>query len=1070
LLGFDPTVQDKLREAGVRNIRELSELLPRHSETHPTDDPPTVALPGELQRQLERALPESIHETVYRAQALRGEIDPEYQAFETPPTLPDKGWIPLPDDRRDGWGDLDESEPGELIHVGLFVRPDMAIDRVAALGACVYAKAYDEYITISEVIDAVPDDPTRADDVEGDLFEEFLTQLFETVETVASTIGDPEASVIHCYTYSDHEAEFLAEGLDRHVDTLPEARAMRSLCSLDHRGHTDIDQSMISPIQPIITDHFALTYPSQGLLAVADQFVSGWNLNTFDPLDGHPDDQLLRGIFREQFLNESVQYLEADPGIRLHLGDDRLSESDAAEAVSGEVSGPDGRYPIRKRSGGQFPLEYIWAVTPNHPDETTPRLTLDTVEEWGDDGDTDELEEVISRFYYRTNNHDEPLQRRDVEYLIERLSHTLVRVVESIPNKNAYHPKERVDTTILAEFELPVENLPEAARDYLRIEHDNSRSETLAHYRQAIRDRARNGRSMPIRCTDIEQQDDGSVTITGNLAYDVLFDDAEAVTQIARQTRLRSTDGPGSGSWRVLTGMQPTAPASQAGDVRTATPSDAVESDAAARTISGIDAITTTTSVTDTEPPVELTVDDAEHIKHSPPVLVDEFDPEAGTITLRTFDHRFTKRYREFRVDHCGWESPDRTNLDDSDAPRADPDEHVADREPVSIETGALYMLDPMVDNFGSQKADNALSAPTIDHNVLWQHLQAIRQGERPHDDVETVVDPTGIEAFLDRLADAAECLEPNESQQSFIRAVGRALVPLQGPPGTGKTSGATAPALLGRAYARVHQNESFVGIVVAPSHEAVDAALEGTTTFLDDWRQTEAGLEELDLIRILPSSPPAESDRVDNTTDAVDVTYANYHSDDGEQTLQAVADDMFDSTAASQQLLFTTPATLYRTLGVIAERRDEIDGESAPAAMRYPAGLADVVCIDEASMLDIPQWLLAGSTLTPAGQTLLVGDPQQLSVVSETEWDDLLRKPIEETNAYVSALEYVLWLNERVETAAITPERLTAASTDGGSQQLATQGPPTDEAGTRQSRLSGFLKLESTRHDGGDD
>ena len=107
LLGLDPTIQDKLREAGVRNIRELSELLPRHSETHPTDDPPTVALPGELQRQLEQSLPEPIHETVYRAQALRGEIDPEYQAFETPPTLPDKGWIPLPDDRRDAVDQLD---------------------------------------------------------------------------------------------------------------------------------------------------------------------------------------------------------------------------------------------------------------------------------------------------------------------------------------------------------------------------------------------------------------------------------------------------------------------------------------------------------------------------------------------------------------------------------------------------------------------------------------------------------------------------------------------------------------------------------------------------------------------------------------------------------------------------------------------------------------------------------------------------------------------------------------------------------------------------------------------------
>lgn len=1068
LLGLDPTVQNKLTDAGVANIRELSELLPRHSQTHPTDDPPAVALPSDLQRHLERALPESIHETVYRAQALRGEIDPEYRAFNSPPTLPNKGWIPLPDDRRDGWGNLEEAEPGELIHVGLFVRPDMAIDRVAALGACVYAAGYDEYITIGEVIDAVPDDPTLADDVEGDLFAEFLPQLFDTIETVATALGNSEEAVIHCYTYSDHEAEFLAEGLDRHVETLPQARAMRALCSLDHRGHTDIDQSMISPIQPIINDHFALTYPSQGLLAVADQFVTGWTLNTFDPLDGHPDDQLLRGIFREQLLNESVQYIEADPGIRLHLGEKPLAQSEAAEMASGEVSGPDGRYPIRKRSGGQFPIEYIWAVTPRHPDDTTPRLTPETIDEWSDGGDAAELEEVISRFYYRTNDHQEPLQRRDVEYLIERLSYTLVQVVESIPDKNAYHPKERIDTTSLTDFSLPVETLPEAARDALRIEHDNRSARTLAHYRKPLRDRARNGRSMPIRCTDIEQQADGSLMITGELAYDVLFDDPNAVNRIARQTRLRSSDGSGSGSWRVLTGMQPTTSTSQEDGVPTATASEIAGSDATATTNTISAGITEPTDTS--EPPVELTVDAAEHIKHSPPVLVDEFDPEAGTITLRTFPHRFKKNYSEFRVDHCGWESPAGSNLDDPTIPPGDRDGHVADRDPVWIASGDVYMLDPMVDNLGARKADNALAATNIEHNVLSHHLQAIRQGERPHDDAEPVVDPTGIEAFLDSVGDAAACLNPNKSQKSFIRAVERALVPLQGPPGTGKTSGATAPALLGRAYARAQQDESFVGIVVAPSHEAVDAVLEGTTAFLDDWRQTEEGLGNLELVRILPSSPPTESDCVDATTDAVEVTYANYHSDDGERKLQAVADDIFDSTEATQQLLFATPATLYRTLGIIAEQRGEIDADSAPAAMRYPAGLADVVCIDEASMLDIPRWLLAGSTLKPAGQTLLVGDHRQLSVVSETEWDDLLRKPIEETNAYVSALEYVLQIDEAVGAAATATDRIASAATDGGSQQSPLQQPPADESSTHQSRIPGFLGSDPTQHNGGED
>ena len=1068
LLGLGPSVQDRLQEAGVTDIQELSELFPRQSDTHPTNESPTVGLPGELQRQLEKTLSGSIHETVYRAQALRGEIDPTYQDYNTPPALPDKGWIQLPDDRLDGWGNIDGAEPGKLIHVGLFVRPDTAINRVAALGGCVYAEAYDEYITISEVIDAVPDDTAIADDVEADLFDRFLTQLFDAIETVATAIGNPEESVVHCYTYSDHEIEFLAEGLDRHVDTLPEARGMRALCSLDQRGHTDVDQSMVSAIQPIITDHFALTYPSQGLLAVADQFVSGWTLDTFDPLGEHPDNQALRGIFREQFLNESVPYLDDNPGIRLHLGDGIISRSPAAEAVSRNVSGEDGQYPIRKRSGGQFPLEYIWAVTPRHPEDTTPRLTPETVKEW-DDGDSDELQEVVSRFYYRTSDQQEPLQRLDVEYLIERLSYTLVQVVESIPYKNAYYSKERVDATSLIDFELPVTELPQAARDYLRMEFDNSCERTKAHYRQSLRDRARSGRSMPIRCTDIEHQADGSFTITGELAYDVLFDDAKTASQIARQTRLRSTDGPGSGSWRLITGMESTASATQANGDQTDTVSDATGSDTV-DTTSSADVETVEVISTDTEPPVELTVDDAEEIKHSPPVLVDEFDAEAGIISLRTFSHRFTKNYSEFRVEHCGWDSPEGSNLDNPSIPPADRDGHVADRDPVWIDTGELYMLDPMVDDLGARKADNALLSNTIEHNALWQYLRRIRQGESPQHDAETVVDPTAIEAFLDRLDSAEECLVPNEDQEAFIEAVENALVTLHGPPGTGKTSGATAPALLGRAYGRAQHNESFVGIVVAPSHEAVDAVLNGTAEFLDDWRQTEDGLGELELVRILPSTPPAEADRVDETTASVDVTYANYHSRDGERMLQAVANDMFDSVDASQYLLFATPATLYRTLNILAETRAEIDGDSAPAAMRYPAGLADVVCIDEASMLDIPKWLLAGSTLKPSGQTLLVGDHRQLTTITETEWDETLRKPLEETKAYLSALEYVYWLDETVRDETTVTDPTASASTDGGSRQPTTQQPPTEEETTEQSRLEGFVDIDTAEENASDE
>jgi len=510
----------------------------------------------------------------------------------------------------------------------------------------------------------------------------------------------------------------------------------------------------------------------------------------------------------------------------------------------------------------------------------------------------------------------------------------------------------------------------------------------------------------------------------------------------------------------------------------------------------------------------ELTVEDSEDIKHSPPVLVDEFDTETGTITLKMFGQRLWHKYSEFRVDHCGWESP----TDSSTSVVDDEHKHkpVKERKPVEIKPGEIYMLDPMVDDFGSPKADTALESQTIGHNVLWQHLKAIQNGEATQHNGEAVVDPQAVEAFLETVVESEQCLNLNDDQLSVIQKVNTPLVPLQGPSGTGKTSGATAPALLARAYARAEHDESFVGIVVAPSHNAVDEVLDGTTTFLDGWRQTEDGLEALQMTRILSATPPAAADRVDDTTSAVDVTYANYRSSEGEATLAAVADDIFESatqsTDTSQHLLFTTPTTLYHTLRIIAKTQSAIDGDGAKDAMQHSAGLADVVCVDEASMMDLPQWLLAGSTLKPTGQTLLVGDHRQLPTVTETDWIDTLRKPLTETNAYLSALEYVYWLYDLVSddraddggpdletggghdsgtdgrTAGATAggsgrttrqanneevdDSSPPASTDSGSPQTATQQCPTVEAATRQSAFSHFSSptQQPNQHDGSDE
>lgn len=1005
MLGLNVSTQRSLQEAGLRSLHDVATLCAPQRETTPMDDPPQLTLDADLKRSLEEILPTSIHELILRAQALYSEIEPRYPDFQSPPAIPGNDWVPLPDDRCEGWSNIDSADPGELIHVSLFVRPDSAINRIGVLGACITADAADESITIAEVIEAVPDDETLASTVEADLFERFLTELFDAIEDVATTLCDPEQAVVHCYTFSEHELDALIEALDRHSDRLPHARALRGLCSLDEDGHTSVDQSMITAVQPVVNEYFALQSPSQGLLSVVEQFDSTWNADTLDPQTNRPTEPPLREIFGEQFLDDAVPYLEDDTGIRLHQARGQLAGGPAVDAVNTADPNPDpdGWYRIRKRSGGQFPLEYLWAAVPKHPGDDTPRLHPAIVEEWAIDDEHKPLyRQEINRFYYRTDDHSAPLQREDVEYLAERLSDALMGLIDAVPYKDAYQSKTPLDATNLGEFDLPVTRLPAAARDYLRMEFGATQERIREQYRQSLRDRARSSRSIPIRCTDIDQQSDGSLTIRAELAYDALFEDTATATQVAKQARLRSSDGPGGGSWRVIT--------------RTNCPTDTTTGPSA----SGL-------------ADIDCTVDDPAAIKHSPPILVEDITTRTGTIELAVFGHRFQQHGSRFRVDHCGWDSPVGSNLSEPNISPTERSGYVAGREPVWIDTGELYMLDPMVDDFGAPKADRALLPDTVKNNQLYQHLQSIRQ--TGHQQPVVVADPDAIEAFLDTIADAQRCLDPNPQQRAFIRAVDRTLVPLQGPPGTGKTSGATAPALLARAFARAQHGRSFVGIVVAPSHEAVDAVLDGVVNLLANWRTETDGLSNLRLIRALPASPPDTDTRVDATTAAVDVQYANYHSTAGEQILQELATEVIDSDTtapaadAEQCLLFATPATLYRTLEIVAETVSAIDGDSAPAAMRHAKGLADVVCVDEASMLDLPQFLLAGSVLKPAGQTLLVGDHRQLATVTETEWSETRRKPLLDTNAYYSAIEHIQ------ELAATTVTHSTA--TDGGRQSV---------------------------------
>ena len=1012
LLGIDARVQRTLREAGIESLEELATLAPPVNNPWPTDEPPTLALPSETRQVLEDAVSQPVYELIQRAQVLYSAITPEYDGPEQPQPIPGTGWVQLPDDQRAEWIESDEIGAGELINVALVVRPDPTLDRVAALGAAVSAAAVDEVQTIGEVIDVLPEDDQAAATAERQLLDRFTEALFEAIERVAATLGRPEQSALHCYTYSTHEHDALVEALDRHGDTADRIRALRGLCSLDPDGHTQFDQEMWTAVQPVLNEHFALQYPSQGLVQVAEQFIPGWSMHKLDPLDNRENAPPLWAIFREQWLNSRVPYLEDSPGVRLNVERGPLAEGTAAALADTDDDDPSpaGWYPVRKRAGTQFPVEYLWAVTPRSRDDDTPRLTPDIVDTWALDEENESLyRQEIKRYYYRTNAHDEPLQRSDLTYLLERLSATLLELIDAVPAKDQFPEKTPIDATDLAQFRCPSTRLSGGLQDYLRMEHGRRREEILTRYRQPLRARIRSGYAVPIECTAVEQTDDGGLRVEAELAYEAVVG-----TELAAQLRTRARLS--AGQWRVLTPLQ-AVPDSTDGQAETA--ASASEDAGAGPSARG-----------QHREQVETTVAKPTAIRHSPPAVVDAISYTEQTLTLQLLPHRLTRsngaRFHDhihaYRETHCGWAAPEAANVDDPEAVAEDYPPAVSGRTPVQIEPGERFVLDQMIDDLNGRKAERAVTPAVIGDNACWQHLAHLSQtGQQP----PVHVAPTdGIADFLDRVTASAQLLTPTADQQAFIRAIDRPIVPLQGPAGAGKTSGALVPALLARAWARWQTGQPFTAFVVAPSHEAVDTAFDTTI----EWtRQYQALVDEPfspALTRVRPTvgkaaqSTPAADGTTPDTTATVDVTRCGYTDAAGVAHLAGITDDLLATASAAgpppQHLLFATPTTLYRVLETVADTTDRIDGDAATAAMGYTPGLADVVCIDEASMVALPQLFLATSALAPDGQVLIGGDHRQLPTVTAVDWTTSTRQSVVETGAYRSALAYLRWVNDQ--------------------------------------------------------
>jgi len=562
--------------------------------------------------------------------------------------------------------------------------------------------------------------------------------------------------------------------------------------------------------------------------------------------------------------------------------------------------------------------------------------------------------ELIEDFLYRSDDHTEPITERDIILLARHFSYAIRHIELSTWNMDAFVEKEPVNIKEFRDIQFTPRSLADAVREYQQLEFWTEQNKLESYYRQPLVERAASGKSVIFENTRPRIDTDGR------------WDDAYIDGDLRRYNQ------------------EPYDPDSD----QTVAPNPL-----------SIDDWCVLTQLTDEGVLPEVVYrDNPVNIQHHATTIVDELDTDAGRIrgsVLGDWPGGDTSD-EQYCVSHQDWVLAADNAPDDWGVLL----ENQRDGDPLR------YVLDPSVDMIPQSRAATALDPDRIDENLVYQRLAQVFADDRDNLSVDGIDDEV-VESFLEHLEASLPdpsaddvAAGPNEDQHDFITDTDSGVMLLQGPPGTGKTRFTLAPTVLSRVYAADSDTTStdrFVGLISAVSHDAVDEALRSVAELNDDLETT---FPELEIVRICS----AGGQGVDH--DAVE--HIHYSDDDDADRLETLYDQYIDSDGEKdpgQLIVAGTPASLYRAVDKMGEHGAGTDGETLMS--RGDAQYADLILVDEASMMDLPLYLLVGAFLRQNGQIGLVGDHRQMEPIQTHEWEDEDRRTIELNTPFLSALNF---------------------------------------------------------------
>lgn len=266
------------------------------------------------------------------------------------------------------------------------------------------------------------------------------------------------------------------------------------------------------------------------------------------------------------------------------------------------------------------------------------------------------------------------------------------------------------------------------------------------------------------------------------------------------------------------------------------------------------------------------------------------------------------------------------------------------------VEPRCCYTLDEMADDLLGDRLRATLDALETNPLAQWLLQPATMRAPRPGP-----IDDVALRHAADRLL--ARQLPPTAAQRDVI--VGGSDLPLrlvQGPPGTGK-SHTLGLAVVARLLAAAEAGTPLRVAVTAKTHSAVQVALSHIARAWQAWPVAERPLllSDLPIVKL-----------------------------GGERLPEDAPVGWLDPRRNPKRLrqLVEGACVIGGTPGGLSTLLEQV------ARGTSQAGCFDLLVIDEASQMSLPEGLLAASCLQAQGQMIVVGDHRQMPPIIVHRWE----------------------------------------------------------------------------------